>query len=198
MGLKCASLVCIKQVIQLHCFDTQIFIVLTHKWHMSLFFNIDIFSCRMRQWLSCVVVLHFALSLVQSQAPGDGDPFCTQSSVAVTPPTYPSNSTILMDSFHYLQLLSPVPAISSTWQQIDVDGRTTSSGASTEVSSSLCLSHFPNSFLSPLLSGSSLPALHVARICSHVILELPFKKTGLSHSSLVETPMALFFHTSMY
>ena len=88
----------------------------------------------MRQWLSCVVVLHFVLSLVQSQAPGDGDPFCNQLIVPVTPPTYPPSTTILMDSFHYLQLLSPVPAISSSWQQVDVDGITSSSGASTEVS----------------------------------------------------------------
>ena len=84
--------------------------------------------------MSCALVLLVFLARVQSQAPDDGDPFCTKLSAAVTPPAYPSNSRILMDSFHYLQLLSPVPNIASVWQQVDVDGRTSSSGASTEVS----------------------------------------------------------------
>ena len=88
-----------------------------------------------------MVVLHFLLSLVQSQAPGDGDPFCTKLSKAVTPPTYPSNTRILMDSLHYLQLLSPVPSIPSAWQQVDVDGKTSSGGASTEVSSWLVVAN---------------------------------------------------------
>ena len=92
-------------------------------------------SCRMRrQCLSCVLVLLVFLACVQSQAPGDGDPFCTQLSEAVTPPAYPSNSRILMDSFHYLQLLSPVSNIPSAWQQVDVDDIISSTAASTEVS----------------------------------------------------------------
>ena len=82
-----------------------------------------------------MVVLYFALSLVRSQAPGDGDPFCTQLSEAVTPPAYPPNTRILMDSFHYLQLLSPVTNIPSAWQQVDVDDIISSSGSVTEVSS---------------------------------------------------------------
>ena len=164
--------------------------------------GMNTFSCsRMRQWLCCVVVLHFILSLVQSQAPGDGDPFCTQLSMSITPPTYPPNTRILMDSLHYLQLLSPVPSIPAAWQQVDVDGRTSSSGASTEVSSYLVVAnqhtscHSLSSF-NP--SGFNLPAFHVARMCSHVTIELPFKKTGSSHSSSAETPMALFFHKSMW
>ena len=160
---------------------------------------VPFFSCRMRQWLCCVVVLHFLLSLVQSQAPGDGDPFCTKLSEAVTPLAYPPNTTILMDSYHYLQLLSPVPNIPSPWQQVDVDGRTSSSGISTEVSSWLAVAnqHTSCHSLYFIYSGFNLPTLHVARICSHVILGVPFKKTGSSHNSSVETPMTLFFHKSM-
>jgi len=72
---------------------------------------------------------------VLAYSPGDGDPFCTQLSSAVTPPIYPPNSRILMDSLHYLNLLSPLPSISSAWQEVDVDGNRDSNNGVTEVSS---------------------------------------------------------------
>ena len=56
------------------------------------------------------------LSNAISQAPGDADVICTTPSVLVLPPSYPPNFRVLMDSYHYLNL------IRGPWQQADVDG----------------------------------------------------------------------------
>ena len=49
-----------------------------------------------------VLIISLVLSPCSAQAPGDGDSRCTGASDA---PTYPDNEKILMDSYHYLQLL---------------------------------------------------------------------------------------------
>ena len=62
-------------------------------------------------------------SVVIAQAPGDGDSFCINTLLGtpgVTPPVYPVNARILMDSFNYIRLLSTQTG--SVWQQVDVDG----------------------------------------------------------------------------
>jgi len=81
-----------------------------------------------------LLVTDMSILRVSSQAPGDGDSFCTQLSEAVTPPAYPPNVVPLMDSYHYLNLLSPVPSYPSTWQQVDEDNIPDSYGGATEVS----------------------------------------------------------------
>ena len=62
-------------------------------------------------------------SVVIAQAPGDGDSFCLNTLPGVqgvTPPVYPVNARILMDSYNYIRLLSTQTG--SAWQQVDVDG----------------------------------------------------------------------------
>ena len=76
-----------------------------------------------------VVVVKF-VTLVSSQAPGDGDPICVHEVVdgKTSPffplhPTYPTNEHPLMDSRDYVGLLQggnpPV------WQQVDNDNNNT-------------------------------------------------------------------------
>ena len=82
------------------------------------------------------LLLIFNLTLlcqVIAQAPGDGDSFCTQQSSVIVPPAYPPNIGPLMDSYHYLRLLSPVSSYPSAWQQVDVDATPDSNGGASEV-----------------------------------------------------------------
>ena len=57
-------------------------------------------------------------SVVIAQAPGDGDSYC----LSTFPPSiFSSNTRILMDSYHYITLLSIRSG--AVWQQVDRDGR---------------------------------------------------------------------------
>ncbi len=60
----------------------------------------------------------YLLSVVAAQAPGDGSAFCSLSSN--TPLlTYPTNIKILMDSYHYFNLLPP--QADAVWVHVDND-----------------------------------------------------------------------------
>ena len=63
------------------------------------------------------------LSRATAQAPGDGEQFCANLS-KVDPPLYPANAIILMDSYNYINLLTPVMPLASIWQQVDNDNTT--------------------------------------------------------------------------
>ena len=57
-------------------------------------------------------------SVIIARAPGDGDSFCTNTLPGVpgvAPPVYPVNTRILMDSYHYIHLLSSQTG--AAWQQ---------------------------------------------------------------------------------
>ena len=71
----------------------------------------------------CVVFLGVVLSRATAQAPGDGEQFCADLSM-VDPPLYPANAIILMDSYNYINLLTPVMPLDSIWQQVDNDNAT--------------------------------------------------------------------------
>ena len=71
-----------------------------------------------------MLIISLVLSPCSAQAPGDGDSRCTDDEDA---PTYPDNEKILMDSYHYIQLLpgngsgsSPIPG--AVWNDRSVDG----------------------------------------------------------------------------
>ena len=67
-------------------------------------------------------LLSILLSVVSASTPGDEHSFCTdelQASATTTPPVYPPNSRILMDSYNYVSLLPPHDM--SVWQQVDND-----------------------------------------------------------------------------
>ena len=79
---------------------------------MSMVYSVPFFVC-----------LTALPSVVIAQAPGDGDPFCLNTLPGVpgvTPPVYPVNARILMDSYNYVRLLSSQTG--AAWQQVDVDG----------------------------------------------------------------------------
>ena len=70
---------------------------------------------------------------VTGRAPGDGHALCTGTSAGVLQaPVYPSGVNLLMDSFHYLNLLPPHDA--PAWQHLNLDDNN-AVGAGTEVSS---------------------------------------------------------------
>ena len=72
-----------------------------------------------RFWL-LVVLLSFA-GRSCAQAPGDADPFCTETlpSAGVNILDYPSEVKPLMDSRHYQELLPPNPG--AVWQTVEDD-----------------------------------------------------------------------------
>ena len=70
----------------------------------------------------CMVFLG-VLSRATAQAPGDGEQFCADLS-KVDPPLYPANAIILMDSYNYINLLTPGMPLDSIWQQVDNDNTT--------------------------------------------------------------------------
>ncbi len=71
--------------------------------------------------------------LVSASAPGDEDTFCVTlgGSPVTTPPVHPPNSRILMDSYHYINLLPPHGG--AVWQFVDNDTNN-EAGRGTEVS----------------------------------------------------------------
>ena len=71
----------------------------------------------------CVVFLCAVLSRATAQAPGDGKQFCADLHM-VEQPLYPANAIILMDSYNYISLLTPVMPLDSIWQQVDNDNTT--------------------------------------------------------------------------
>ena len=50
--------------------------------------------------------------------------FCAELSM-VDPLLYPANAIILMDSYNYINLLTPVTPLESIWQQVHDDDATT-------------------------------------------------------------------------
>ena len=71
----------------------------------------------------CVVFFGVILSRATAQAPGDEKLFCADLSV-VDPPLYPAIAIILMDSYKYINLLTPLTPLDSIWQQVDNDNAT--------------------------------------------------------------------------
>ena len=75
--------------------------------------------------MRCLVAVTVMLSLLSgwscAQAPGDADPFCTETlpSVGVNILDYPPEVKPLMDSRHYRQLLPPNTG--AVWQTVDND-----------------------------------------------------------------------------
>ena len=73
----------------------------------------------------CIYILLFLsvlLSMASAIAPGDKHPFCRDTVInhnAITPPQYPSNVKILMDSYNYIDLLPPHTY--AVWMQVDND-----------------------------------------------------------------------------
>ena len=60
--------------------------------------------------------------MASAGTPGDEHSFCTDTSInhnAITPPQYPSNVKILMDSYNYIDLL--LPHTYAVWMQVDND-----------------------------------------------------------------------------
>ena len=59
------------------------------------------------------------LCLVTGRAPEDADPFCLGELSGISPPVYPPNSHVLLDSFNYFNLLPPQDG--PVWQEVDLD-----------------------------------------------------------------------------
>ena len=86
--------------------------------------------------LWCLILMwQIILPQVKLQAPGDEDSFCTTLSASIIPPFYSSNSMILMDSFHYINLIPVLNPNNGVWQQVDIDGRLGVNGAASIVGS---------------------------------------------------------------
>ena len=75
------------------------------------------------RWLWLLVVLLSFAGRSCAQAPGDADPFCTETlpSVGVNILDYAPEIKPLMDSRHYQQLLPPNPG--AVWQTVENDNR---------------------------------------------------------------------------
>ena len=72
--------------------------------------------------VSISLFLGALLSMAYAVAPGDEHPFCTDTLIndnVITPPQYPSNAKILMDSYNYIDLLPPHEF--AVWMQVDND-----------------------------------------------------------------------------
>ena len=75
--------------------------------------------------MGCLVAVTVVLTLLSgwscAQAPGDADPFCTETlpSIGVNILDYPPEVKPLMDSRHYQQLLPP--STGAVWQEVDND-----------------------------------------------------------------------------
>ena len=57
-----------------------------------------------------LLFLSVLLSMASANTPGDEHSFCTDTVIndnEITPPQYPSNVKILMDSYNYIDLLPP-------------------------------------------------------------------------------------------
>ena len=73
----------------------------------------------------CIYILLFLsvlLSMASAVAPGDEHSFCTDTLInnnEITPPQFPSNAKILMDSYNYIDLLPPNEF--AVWMQVDND-----------------------------------------------------------------------------
>ena len=72
----------------------------------------------------CIYILLFPsvlLSVASAIIPGDEHSFCTDTfnDNEITPPQYPSNVKILMDSYNYIDLLPPHEF--AVWIQVDND-----------------------------------------------------------------------------
>ena len=65
---------------------------------------------------------------VTAAVPEDADPFCAREEFS--PPMFPPNTRVLMDSFYYINLLPPQDG--AVWQQVDNDDNN-AAGAGTEV-----------------------------------------------------------------
>ena len=68
------------------------------------------------------------MSCIKSQAPGDGDPLCTEEIVDgirnpffILHPGYSANERPLMDSRDYLRLLESSGGVYLPWQSVDID-----------------------------------------------------------------------------
>ena len=75
-------------------------------------------------------------SLAGSQAPGDGDPYCIDSS---SRPEYEDHTHPLMDSRDYIQVWPLVSNATGVWQKLDLDDNNLH-GAQTEVVNNLLIS----------------------------------------------------------
>ena len=88
--------------------------------------------------MRCLLAVTIVLSLLSgwscAQAPGDEDPFCTETlpSLGVNILDYPPEVKPLMDSRHYQQLL-PLNNMGAVWQTVDNDDNNPS-GTTTNVS----------------------------------------------------------------
>ena len=72
--------------------------------------------------ISILLFLSVLLSVASAVTPGDEHSFCTDRLIndnEITPPQYPSNVKILMDSYNYIDLLPPHEF--AVWMQVDND-----------------------------------------------------------------------------
>ena len=72
--------------------------------------------------ISILLFLSVLLSMASAVTPGDEHLFCTDRLIndnAITPPQYPSNVKILMNSYNYIDLLPPHEH--AVWMQVDND-----------------------------------------------------------------------------
>ena len=84
-----------------------------------------------------VVFVTGLLCLVAGGAPGDEDPICLGEELnGILPPVYPPNSRVLLDSYHYFNLLPPQDG--PVWQEVDLDDNNPD-GTRTSVSQCLFL-----------------------------------------------------------
>lgn len=81
---------------------------------------------KMFLWISLACLA--LVSCIQGQAPGDGDPLCTEEIVDgmhnlffANHPVYSSNERPLMDSRDYLRLLQSSGGVYLPWQSVDKD-----------------------------------------------------------------------------
>ena len=91
-------------------------------------------AVRARMWLLVALVIVFTrFGRSIAQAPGDTDPFCTETlpGVGVNILAYAPEVKPLMDSRHYQNLLPP--HVNAVWQEVDNDNNNPS-GTTTAVS----------------------------------------------------------------
>ena len=70
--------------------------------------------------ISILLFLSVLLSVASAVTPGDEHSFCTDTLInEITPPQYPSNAKILMDSYNYIDLLPPHEH--AVWMRVDND-----------------------------------------------------------------------------
>ena len=83
----------------------------------------------LRRTVSIYILWSVLVFLATASAPQDVDPFCNSENFSS--PLFSPNTRVLMDSFHYVNLLPPQDG--AVWQQVDDDDNNRASSR-TEVS----------------------------------------------------------------